>query len=148
MQAIIFMGMQATGKSTFYKENFFQTHARINLDMLKTRNREQVWLASCFSTRQRFVVDNTNPTKADRERYLAPAKAAKFEVIGYYFESKIKDAIARNAQRSGKAKIPERGLLACYGKLEKPSFAEGFDKLYLVRIVDNEFQINEWKDEV
>jgi len=39
MEAIIFIGIQATGKSTFYKDNFFKTHIRINLDMLKTRKR-------------------------------------------------------------------------------------------------------------
>jgi len=29
MQVIIFIGIQATGKSIFYKENFFDTHVRI-----------------------------------------------------------------------------------------------------------------------
>lgn len=148
MQAIIFIGIQATGKSSFYKEHFFHSHARINLDMLKTRNRERVWLESCFKTRQRFVVDNTNPTKAVREGYISQAKAAKFEVIGYYFESKIKEALIRNAQREGKANIPEKGVLACYSQLEQPSYEEGFDKLYFVQLVDGKFQINEWKHEV
>jgi len=36
MEAVIFTGIQAVGKSTFYKEHFFTTHVRINLDMLKT----------------------------------------------------------------------------------------------------------------
>jgi predicted kinase len=40
MQAIIFMGIQACGKSTFYHHKFALTHVRINLDMLKTRHRE------------------------------------------------------------------------------------------------------------
>ena len=39
-ECIIFVGIQGSGKSTFYKENFFKTHVRINLDMLKSRNRE------------------------------------------------------------------------------------------------------------
>ncbi|MBN1315005.1 MAG: hypothetical protein JXA42_06040 [Anaerolineales bacterium] len=38
MQAVIFIGIQATGKSTFFKERFFNTHVRISLDLLKTRN--------------------------------------------------------------------------------------------------------------
>jgi transcriptional regulator with XRE-family HTH domain len=37
VEAIIFVGIQASGKSTFYRERFFDTHLRINLDMLKTR---------------------------------------------------------------------------------------------------------------
>jgi len=34
--AVIFTGIQASGKSTFYKEQFSRTHIRINLDMLRT----------------------------------------------------------------------------------------------------------------
>lgn len=148
MQAIIFIGIQATGKSSFFKEQFFNSHVRINLDVLKTRNRERVWLESCFKTKQKFVVDNTNPSKTDRENYITQAKSAGFEVVGYYFESRIKAALARNATRTGKALVPEKGVLGCYSKLEKPSYQEGFDKLYFVRIVDHGFEITEWTDEV
>jgi len=41
MEAVIFVGLQAAGKSTFYRERFFDTHVRINLDMLRTRR--SVW---------------------------------------------------------------------------------------------------------
>jgi predicted kinase len=41
MQAIVFIGIQTCGKSTFYHHKFGLTHVRINLDMLKTRHREQ-----------------------------------------------------------------------------------------------------------
>ncbi|MEL6944740.1 MAG: ATP-binding protein, partial [Bacteroidota bacterium] len=36
MQAILFIGIQASGKSTFYKERFFNTHVRISMDLLNT----------------------------------------------------------------------------------------------------------------
>ncbi len=35
MQIMIFVGIQASGKSTFYHQYFANTHLRINLDMLK-----------------------------------------------------------------------------------------------------------------
>ena len=54
------MGIQGAGKSTFFKERFFDTHVRINLDMLKTRHREAILLDACIRAKQRFVVDNTN----------------------------------------------------------------------------------------
>lgn len=96
MEAVIFVGIQATGKSTFYHHRFGRTHLRINLDMLKTRHREQQFLSTCLDTRQRFVVDNTNPTPADRQRYIQPAQAQDFSITGYYFESKLADALIRN----------------------------------------------------
>ena len=30
MELVIFMGVQATGKSTFYKQRFMDTHIRLN----------------------------------------------------------------------------------------------------------------------
>ena len=36
MEAIIFVGLPGSGKSSFYKERFFDSHVRISLDLLKT----------------------------------------------------------------------------------------------------------------
>lgn len=74
MEAIIFVGIQATGKSTFYRENFFKTHIRINLDMLKTRHRENIILEACIKAKQPFVIDNTNPSMNDRKKYIEISK--------------------------------------------------------------------------
>jgi hypothetical protein len=48
MEAVIFIGLQAAGKSSFYLDRFFNTHIRINLDMLKTRHREQLIFQACL----------------------------------------------------------------------------------------------------
>jgi predicted kinase len=76
MEAVIFVGIQASGKSTFYLQRFFETHVRINLDMLRTRHREQVLIEACVAGKQSFVIDNTNATREQRARYIAPARAA------------------------------------------------------------------------
>ena len=76
MEAIIFTGLQGSGKSSFYKERFFTTHMRISLDLMRTRNRERQFLALCLETGQRFVIDNTNPTRQDRAKYIEAAKEA------------------------------------------------------------------------
>ena len=137
MEAVIFTGIQASGKSTFYKERFYDTHVRINLDMLRTRNREAILVQACFRARQPFVVDNTNPTRADRARYIGPAKEAGFRVVSYYFDVDLRESIQRNAQRAGKARIPVFGIHGTHSKLEAPSPDEGFDEIYVVRIRPN-----------
>ena len=48
MEAILFIGIQASGKSTFFAERFFKTHVRINLDMLRTRHREELLVKACL----------------------------------------------------------------------------------------------------
>lgn len=148
MEAVIFCGIQATGKTTFYKEKFFKTHIRISLDQLNTRNKEQKFIDTCYSTQQRFVVDNTNPTKQDRAKYISLAKANNFNVIGFYFQSNLNVALNRNSQRSGKENIPEIGIKSTFNKLEIPTYDEGFDELYYVEIENNNFKIKEWEYEV
>lgn len=89
------------------------------------------------------MIDNTNPTIEERRRYIEMAKAEQFSVIGYYFESKIEDCIARNNQSLGK-KIPEKGIRGTHARLEIPKYQEGYDKLYYVKIKDGRFLVELW----
>ena len=148
MEAVLFIGMQASGKSTFYRERFFSSHVRINLDMLRTRHREKRLLEVCLDTKQPFIVDNTNPTKLDRQAYISSAKEAGFRIVGYYFQSSIEDCKRRNEQRTGEQQVPLLGLLGTYSRLEIPCIDEGFDQLFYVRIADDGFVVEEWKNEV
>jgi len=149
MQLVLFCGIQATGKSTFYQQRFFHTHVRLSLDLLRTRHREQRLLQVCLETQMRCVVDNTNPTRAERATYLAPAKAAGFEVVGYFFQSIAAEALVRNQQRPAERQVPDKGIRATRNRLELPTRAEGFDKLYFVRALGNqEFELTDWQDEI
>lgn len=148
MEAVVFIGLQGSGKSTFYKERFFATHLRISMDLLKTRRRERGLMDACLRLGQRFVVDNTNPSVAERSVYLAAAKAARFRTVGYYFQSKLEDCLLRNKQRATNERIPERGLFSTAGRLLLPLLVEGFDELFHVRIADGGFVVEKWIDEV
>ena len=148
MQAILFIGIPATGKSSFYRARFWNTHVRISLDLLRTRHRERVFLDACLSTEQRFVVDNTNPAAADRARYVSAATRRGYSIVGYYFESRIADALRRNRARTGVACIPDVGVLDAYRRLEPPTYSEGFDQLSFVRLRGERFEVEEWRDEV
>ncbi|KAE8557850.1 MULTISPECIES: AAA family ATPase [Paenibacillus] len=141
MECVIFIGIQASGKSAFYKERFFKTHMRINLDMLKTRNRENMYLQTSIETMQRFVVDNTNPTVEERKKYIDACKNKGFKIIGYYFEPDYAESIKRNEQRTGKEYIPEIGIKSVMSKLEVPSYEEGFDEIYSVISSEGTFRI-------
>ena len=142
MEAIIFCGIQASGKTSFYLERFLHTHVRISLDLFNTRRKELLFLETCLSLQQRFVVDNTNPTRKDRSIYILRAKERRFKVTGYYFQSVVADCIKRNAGRTGKAKIPVPGIYSTKKKLEEPSFDEGFDILYKVMLEDGVFNVS------
>ncbi|BCL34089.1 ATP-binding protein [Nostoc sp. MS1] len=149
MEAIIFIGIQGVGKSTFYRDYFFNTHIRLNLDMLKTRHREQILLQACLEGKQPFVVDNTNPSVEERLHYIIPAKNHKFRVIAYYFQADLEQCKQRNNQRPTKQVVPLVGLLGTYKKLVIPKLQEGFDAIYTVKSeLDYSFIIEECQHEV
>ena len=62
-QPVILIGLQASGKSSFYLHRFFNTHVRINLDMQRTRHREKLIFEARLAAKQSVVIDNTNPTE-------------------------------------------------------------------------------------
>lgn len=144
MEAVLFVGIQATGKSTFYREHFADTHVRINLDMLKTRHREKCLFECCLDIQQPFVIDNTNLTQQDRQRYIPMIQNYGVLLRGYYFASQLHIALERNLKRGLQA-IPEKGILGAYKRLELPSYDEGFVELHYVQHNENEFEVKDWK---
>ena len=85
MEMIILMGLQASGKSTFYRTHFAATHEHVSKDLLlKSKNKSKVqiqaeYIERAFQEQRSVVVDNTNATIQDRMslidsgcRYEAP----------------------------------------------------------------------------
>nr|WP_255650995.1 AAA family ATPase [Cesiribacter sp. SM1] len=102
------------------------------MDLLRTRNRERQMLELCLRTSARFVVDNTNPTAEERQRYIVPALAARYELICYYFDTPLEAALSRNAMRSGKERIIDKGIKATLNKMQPPAFNEGYSHIFHV----------------
>src|SRR5881409_837164 len=72
--------------------------------------------------------------RQERARYIAPAKSAGFTVVGYFFQSRVADALRRNSGRGENERVPDKGVLGASGRLEIPSKAEGFDQWFFVRL--------------
>ena len=147
MEAVILIGIPASGKTTFYQQRLSATHVQINLDTSKTRARESLVLQKCIAAGQAFAVDNTNITREQRARFIVPAKAAGYRVTGYFFEPAIKAILERNRQRKGKAAIPAAGIFGTLKRMQLPELQEGFDELYHVSLSANgEFLVRGWVD--
>lgn len=148
MEAILFIGLQASGKSRFYQQHFFNSHLRVSNDLLKTKNRESKLLDFCFQTSMKIVLDNTNLTREVRARYIALLKQQRYRITGYYFKTDLARSLAWNQQRKASEIIPDVGILGAHKKLQLPNMAEGFDQLYYVDFVDNQMIVKEWQDEI
>lgn len=141
MECIVLIGIQASGKSTFYKERYLDTHLRLNMDMLRTRYREKLLLQAFVEAKQPFVVDNTNPLPEDRAKYIEAARTQRFRIVGYFFVPDYEESVRRNARRTGKTQVSEIGIQSVAKKLVQPNYAEGFDELYAVTSKNGSFTV-------
>jgi predicted kinase len=148
VELIVLMGMQASGKSSFCRKRFFNTHIRLNLDMLVTRNRMRILLDACMAAQQRCVIDCTNLTAEERSEYIAAARRSMFRTECYYFRSVLDECLKRNAERKPPARVPDAALRNSASRLQPPSYREGFDKIHYVRIgADNAFEVSDWVED-
>ena len=146
MEAVILIGVQGAGKTAFYRDRLFDSHVRLGLDLVRTRERERVLMKACLDAKQPFAIDNTNILRAERAPYIAAARSAGFRVSGYFIRVELKAAIARNRSRTGKQAVPLPGLLRSWKRLQPPHPEEGFDELYIVAPYrENQFVVELWK---
>jgi predicted kinase len=153
MEMVLFIGLQASGKSTFFHARFAQTHVRVSKDQFpnnKNKDRRQQFLIeTALREEHSVVVDNTNPTAAARQPLIALGQSLGATVIGYYFESRLEDCLQRNQLRQGKSRVPDVALYATIKQLQRPTYAEGFHQLFHVRLVGTEgHEVTDWVDEV
>ena len=136
-EIVVFVGIQGSGKTTYYHTNFAATHVHVSKDLMKNvrsrdlRQMEQIHKA--ISEGRSVVVDNTNPTPAARASLIQLGKTLGARVIACYFETPVKAAVERNRLREGKARVPDVAIYVTSKKLIPPSVAEGFDEVRVVK---------------
>lgn len=135
-QLIIFIGIQGSGKSTYYHRNFAATHVHVSKDLMKNvrdrDGRQSQMIAEALAAGKPVVVDNTNPTPAVRAPLIALGRKHGVRVIAYVFDVPAKMAVARNRAREGKARVPVVAIYATAKKMVPPKFEEGFDEIHIV----------------
>lgn len=147
MDVALFIGLQASGKSTFYADRFAGTHALVSRDRFRNNahpsRRQAQLLAEALAAGRSVVVDNTSPTVADRAAIIVIARQYGARVVGYRFESSVAESRERNRGRVGPARVPDVAIYATAKRFEPPTYAEGFDRLYAVRIAgDGAFAVH------
>jgi predicted kinase len=135
-ECVLLVGLPGAGKSTLYRDTFAATHLHVSKDLWPNatgrEKRQQGMISEALAAGQSVVVDNTNPTAAERALLIAIAREHRARVIGYFFDITTRAAVARNATRTGKAKVPNVAIFTVAKRLEPPTFAEGFDELFRV----------------
>ena len=151
MELVLFIGLQGSGKSSFYRERFAATHVHVSKDLWpnarKREARQRRLIDEALARGESVVVDNTNPRLEDRAPLIAIGRERGARVVGYAFESDLEACLGRNAGRVGRARVPDKALHITHRKLRWPSYAEGFDALFHVRIDPaGGFHVREWRE--
>ncbi|HEU0002930.1 MAG TPA: ATP-binding protein [Ktedonobacteraceae bacterium] len=151
MELIMMIGLQASGKSTFARSRFGATYQYVSRDLLRNNGnpsrRQKQLIEAALQQGLSVVVDNTNPTIEVRKEIVDLARLYDAEITGYYFEAQLKQCLERNRAREGKARVPDVAIFATLKKLTRPSYAEGFTKLFYVENKGNQkFEVYDWKE--
>lgn len=145
MELVIFVGLQAAGKSSSYQARFADTHTLVSKDLMRNcRNRQARQLAlseQALRHGESVVVDTTNPRAEDRSPLILVGKAFDATIVSYLFEARPSECLHRNALRQGCARVPDVAIYATAAKLEHPAEAEGFDAIFTVRLVGGGFHV-------
>jgi predicted kinase len=137
-ELVILIGLPGAGKTTFYRERFAATHVHVSKDLWPNAAgrdaRQRRAIDEALAAGSSVVVDNTNPSAADRAALIALARARNARVIGYFFDVSTRAAVARNAGRSGTEKVPNVAIFTVAKRLQPPTIADGYDELFRVEI--------------
>jgi predicted kinase len=138
VELVVLVGLQGSGKSTFYRTFYAASHAWVSKDRLRNNRRPQrrqmQLIEEALREGRSVVVDNTNATPEDRAPLIEAARAWGAEVVGFSFESRMEDCLERNRRRIGRERVPDRALYITSKRLRPPTLAEGFDRLYRVAL--------------
>ena len=135
-ECVILIGLPGSGKSTFYRERLAATHELISKDLWPNArqrdSRQRRQLDAALAAGRSVAIDNTNLTIRDRSAIIGAARNHRARVIGYFFDVSTRACVARNANREGRAKVPNVAIFAGAKRLEPPTQTEGFDELFRV----------------
>lgn len=138
MELAILMGLQGAGKSTFAREHFsgyeYVSKDRMPRSARHKEARQRRLVAEALTASRSVVVDNTNPSPTERMPLIELGRQFGARITGYFFAPDVRACLARNAARSGPERVPPVAIYATAKRLTAPSYAEGFDALYAVRI--------------
>ncbi|MBO4207529.1 AAA family ATPase [Micromonospora echinofusca] len=134
----VLIGLQGSGKSTFCRRYLAASHVVVSKDAFphaRHRQRRQMRLVEeALAGGRSVAVDNTNPSPAEWQPLVGAARQYGATTVGYWFPPDVPAALARNAARQGRARVPEVGIFATLKRLRRPQPTDGFDRLYEVRI--------------
>ena len=159
VELVILVGIQASGKTTYYRRRLADRYLHVSLDHWRgkgnVRAKERAAIdeamdqAADDDTLRGVAVDNTNTTGETRRRYFDIARefAARtgrgVRVIAIFFDEPLEACQARNAARPVDPPVgepyfvPPAAIASFHSRLQPPSRDEAFDEVRRVRVTED-----------
>ncbi|MGW0061516.1 AAA family ATPase [Streptosporangium sandarakinum] len=136
LEVAVLVGLQASGKSTFYHRCLAATHVHVSKDAFpnaRHRQRRQLRLiVEALEEGWHVAVDNTNPSAEEWSPLIVTAREYGANPVAYWFPPDLAASLDRNAVRLGRARVPEVGVHATFKRLRRPRLSDGFDVVHIV----------------
>jgi len=150
-ELVILIGLPGAGKTTFYRTRFGSTHVHVSKDLMRSRHdaqkRQLALIDEALAAGRSVVVDNLNATAADRIALVEAGRRRGAAIVGYVFTTAIGECSRRNRGRAGRERVPEVAIRAAAKRYERPTKAEGFDRLEQVTTDAGRFDVEPYPGE-
>ncbi len=127
---VVLSGLQGAGKSTFFGARFAATHAHVSQDRFPNARdpaaRRRRLVEEAARGGRSAVVDDTNVSRERRAELVALARALGMRPVLYWFPPDVRGSLARNAGRTGRARVPQVAIFSARKRLVAPEPTEGF----------------------
>ena len=142
------IGAPGCGKSTYIKNHLKENEIVISRDKIRFgllkdtdeyfSKEKEVYnefikqINAAIADNKDFYVDQTSLNAAARDKLFNQLIKKPDKIIGIYFTTPLDIILQRNAQRTGRALVPENVVINMYKILTKPTSEENFDEIWEV----------------
>ena len=137
LHCIIFCGLAASGKSTFYRNHFKNDYVHVNMDNEKSLSKCVTLAKKCFISKKNCVIDNTNVDKANRAKWIKLCQEHCVIPILFYFQLPLQHIFHNCTYRKlldSSNTVNEVIIYTQNKKIECPTVEE-CENLYIVNFV-------------
>lgn len=128
-EVVLVCGLPGAGKSTWCREKLEESHVVVSKDRMPRSSRKQARqdreIRAAVALGRAVVVDNTNLTRAARAPVIQIAVEVGGPCRAVVLATPLDVALARNAARTGDARVPDGIVRQMARDWEPPSSDEG-----------------------